>query len=147
MNKRMNKRASSTSLLVVSICRCRTDLRAIPATHGGSVFKREIAPLSLEVLMRTRARKTFQYLASFAPDFVDTFAAPCIAATRHAENRSAQENVGGSMGGREKGRWNRKVALTIVSNHDNVRISILVINVGTTRQTDRMNSIRYYNDS
>jgi len=34
MNKRMNKRASRTSLLVVSLCRCRTDLRAIPAAHG-----------------------------------------------------------------------------------------------------------------
>lgn len=103
-----NEQASYTSLVVVSLCRCRTDLRAIPAAHGDSVFKRQIAPLSLEVLMRTRARKTFQYLAGFAPDFVDTFAAPCISLahatrkiTRHRQ-KSARDNTEE----REKGGWN-----------------------------------------
>lgn len=42
-----------------------------PSPRRGSVFKREIAPLSLWVLMRTRARKTYPwYLAGFARDFV-----------------------------------------------------------------------------
>jgi len=73
---------------------CRFSIGATPticailSVHGDSMFKREIASLPLGVLMRTCARKTFQYLASLTPDFVDTFAAPCIASTRHAENYS-----------------------------------------------------------